>query len=160
MRFNKISGEQYITDCVGDYIAYDEIKLPQRATKHSAGYDIYSVADFTLYPGESVKLPTGINIELDTDKFLAIVPRSGLGFKFRTQLDNTIGVIDADYIESSNEGHIWVKITNDSKSSKILEIKQGDAICQGIILPYFKVEDDCVETQRDGGFGSTSVDNR
>ena len=121
----------------------------------SAGYDIYSVKDFTLQPGQTIKLPTGIRVKLDSDKFLAIVPRSGLGFKYRTQLDNTIGVIDADYYNSSNEGHIWVKITNDSKNGDVLEIKQGDAICQGIICQYFLTEDDNVTETRDGGFGST-----
>lgn len=156
MMFHKISTTQYWLDKMDDYIPYNEIKLPKRATKCSAGYDFYSVTDFTLQPGESIKLPTGIHVHLDDDKFLAIVPRSGLGFKFRTQLDNTIGIIDADYVHSNNEGHIWIKITNDSKSGDVLEIKQGDAICQGIIMQYFTTEDDNVTTQRNGGFGSTS----
>ena len=155
MRFEKISKEQYLHDNVDMDIFYEHIKLPKRATQMSAGYDIYSVRDFTLQPGQTVKLPTGIRVKLDSDKFLAIVPRSGLGFKYRTQLDNTIGIIDADYYNSSNEGHIWVKITNDSKKGDVLEIKQGDAICQGIICQYFLTEDDNVTETRDGGFGST-----
>lgn len=155
MKFEKIGKVQYLYDNVSDFIFYDKIKLPKRATQMSAGYDIYSVTDFTLNPGQSIKLPTGIRVKLDSDKFLAIVPRSGLGFKYRTQLDNTIGVIDADYYNSSNEGHIWVKITNDSKNGDVLEIKQGDAICQGIICQYFLTEDDDVTETRDGGFGST-----
>jgi dUTP pyrophosphatase len=156
MMFHKITTTQYWLDKMDNYIPYNEIKLPKRATKCSAGYDIYSVTDFTLQPGESIKLPTGIHVHLDDNKFLAIVPRSGLGFKFRTQLDNTIGIIDADYVHSDNEGHIWVKITNDSKNGDVLEIKQGDAICQGIIMQYFTTEDDNVTAQRNGGFGSTS----
>lgn len=156
MMFHKITTTQYWLDKMDDYIPYNEIKIPKRATKCSAGYDFYSVRDFTLKPGESIKLPTGIHVHLDDDKFLAIVPRSGLGFKFRTQLDNTIGIIDADYTQSDNEGHIWVKITNDSKRGDVLEIKQGDAICQGIIMQYFITEDDAVTRNRNGGFGSTS----
>lgn len=155
MQFEKISKVQYLYDNVSDFIFYDKIKLPKRATKMSAGYDIYSVKDFTLQPGQTIKLPTGIRVKLDSDKFLAIVPRSGLGFKYRTQLDNTIGIIDADYYDSSNEGHIWVKITNDNKKGDTLEIKQGDAICQGIICQYFTTDDDDTTEVRDGGFGST-----
>ena len=155
MKFEKIGKVQYLYDNVSDFIFYDKIKLPKRATQMSAGYDIYSVTDFTLNPGQSIKLPTGIRVKLDSDKFLAIIPRSGLGFKYRTQLDNTIGIVDADYYNSSNEGHIWVKITNDSKKGDVLEIKQGDAICQGIICQYFLTEDDDVTETRDGGFGST-----
>lgn len=157
MKFNKISHTQYWLDKMDQYIEHKDIKLPKRATKGSAGYDIYSVTDFTLEPGQTIKLPTGINIHLDEDKFLAIVPRSGLGFKYRTQLDNTIGIIDSDYSSSDNEGHIWLKITNDSKNGHIVKIRQGEAICQGIIMPYFKVEDDDTTETRNGGFGSTTI---
>lgn len=155
MKFEKISYEQAIKDNLS--LVYDKIKLPRRATKYSAGYDIYSPFDFVLYPGKEIKIPTGIHVSLDKDKFLMIVPRSGLGFKFGVRLANTVGVIDSDYINSDNEGHIWVKL-----SYSILDIEQrpikifaGDAICQGIICPFYKTEDDNTEEQRNGGFGST-----
>lgn len=154
MKFNKISQTQYLLDKVSDYCKYSDIKLPKRATKGSAGYDIFSLSDLTICPGETVTVPTGINIHLDDDKFLLVVPRSGLGFKYRTQLWNTVGVIDSDYHQSDNEGHIWVKMVNES--NKILNIKAGEAFCQAIILQYFKVEDDDVDTPRNGGFGSTT----
>lgn len=164
-KFQKISRPQFEKDCdmgdiVGstciDYreISYDDIKLPVRATKYSAGYDFFSPLDFTLAPGNTIKIPTGIRILLDRDKFLAIVPRSGLGFKYRLQLDNTIGIIDADYSDSSNEGHIWAKITNDGH--KTLKIAKGEAFMQGIIMQYFLTEDDAADGVRDGGFGSTT----
>ena len=156
MRFVKISEQEFKDEGMNLHLSYDDIKLPKRATKCSAGYDIYSTKSFKLCPGQTALIPTGIAVELDTDKFLAIVPRSGLGFKYRVQLDNTIGIIDADYIDSDNGGHIFVKITNDSNLGKELVVNVGDAICQGIILPYFKVDDDNVTTERNGGFGSTS----
>ena len=89
-KFEKVSKKQYDFDAWGGkhMAEYDEIKLPHRATKCSAGYDIYSTIGFELPPGESIKFPTGIKVSLDDNKFLMIVPRSSLGFKYRAQLDN------------------------------------------------------------------------
>lgn len=175
MRFEKISKEQYYKDLgmkeyevVDNYNygndyhiqRYEDIILPRRATKHSAGYDIFSTQDFILHPGHTIKIPTGLRVILDPDKFLLIVPRSGMGFKTSVRLSNTVGIIDADYSDSDNEGHFWVKLTypilNGIPTQKPLEIHKGDAICQGIICPFYKVEEDDVETHRNGGFGSTS----
>ena len=152
-KFNKISQTQFLIDGLDKYCKYDEIMLPKRATKGSAGYDIYSVADFELQPNEVIKLPTGIQVHLDDDKFLAIVPRSGLGFRYSTRLANTVGIIDSDYHCSDNEGHIWIKLINGAE--KKLTVRKGDAICQGIVLPFFKMDDDVSEGIRNGGFGST-----
>lgn len=151
MNFEKISEKQYIEDGVNNYIAYEDIKLPKRATVGSAGYDIYSVTDFHIEPGEFVKVPTGIRVSLDSDKFLMIVPRSGLGFKYGTYLSNTAGIIDRDYYFSDNEGHIWVKMGTE----KPVDIHKGDAICQGIICNFYKTSDDDTTELRNGGFGST-----
>jgi dUTP pyrophosphatase len=157
MRFEKISKGQFYTDNVGLYLDYEDIKLPKRATTKSAGYDIFAVTDIVLNPGETIKLPTGIRVLLDDDKFLAVFPRSGLGFKYRVQLDNTVGIIDSDYYDSDNEGHIWIKLTNDSKNpANVMVVEKGTAICQGIILQYFKTEDDDTTEIRNGGFGSTT----
>lgn len=158
-RFEKISKEQYIID--NEYgksmMKYEELKLPRRATKYSAGYDIFSPISFELPAGTSIKFPTGIKVQLDDNKFLMIVPRSGLGFKYRVQLDNTLGIIDADYYNNAkNEGHIWIKITNDSRNGNVLTINKGDAIAQGIILEYIKTDDDDADGIRNGGLGSTS----
>lgn len=158
MKFEKIGFNQFCSDvsCTIEEARkrYDEIILPCRATRLSAGYDIFATEDIRLMPGDTIKTPTGIRVLLDDDKFLMIVPRSGLGFKYRLQLDNTVGIIDADYSGSANEGHFWIKMTNDGR--KPLEIKKGQAMAQGIILQYFKTEDDCVEEIRNGGFGSTT----
>ena len=157
-KFSKISKKQYEIDGMYNFIRYDEIKLPKRATLSSAGYDIYSVKDFILYPGEEILLPTGINITLDEDKFLMMVPRSGLGFKYGVRLKNTTGVIDADYINSENEGHFWIKLDYPILKGKQepMIIKRGDAICQGIICQYFKTIDDITTDVRNGDFGSTN----
>lgn len=136
---------------------YHSLKLPSRATKKSAGYDFYAPYDFTLAPGDTIKLATGIKVHLEDDKFLFCAPRSGHGFKARIQLDNTVGIIDADYIESDNEGHIHVKLTNDSRTGKHIKVNRGDGMMQAIILRYFITEDDCSDSQRNGGFGSTDI---
>jgi len=157
MKFEKIGYLQFKADKLDALIDYESIKLPKRATKYSAGYDIYSISDFTLHPGETIKLPTGLKMEIDEDKFLLIAPRSGQGFSYKVQLYNTVGVIDSDYYNNkNNDGHIWVKLYNDSPEGKVLEVHKGDAICQGIILPYYKVEGDISHEEREGGFGSTS----
>ncbi|MGN0767882.1 MAG: dUTP diphosphatase [Christensenellales bacterium] len=134
---------------------YDGISLPRRATKGSAGYDFYAPCDVTLAAGESVKIPTGIRVKIADGWVLALFPRSGLGFKFRLQLDNTVGIIDADYYESDNQGHIFCKITNDSRENKTMSVKKGNGFCQGIFLPFGITTDDETTAERNGGFGST-----
>lgn len=161
MKFEKISTTQYFKDIVGNFpFSYEEIQLPKRGTAQSAGYDFFSPVDITLLPGESIKLPTGIKFKCDPDKFLAAYPRSGHGFKYGIMLANTVGIIDADYYNNpGNEGHIWVKLTYPHQASININpfvIKKGEAMFQGIIQPYFTVEDDDTTEERVGGFGSTS----
>ena len=159
MRFEKVSYNQYAsaTDKNMDlFNEYNEIKLPKRATTGSAGYDFFAPFDFTLEVGQTIKIPTGIRVLLDSDKFLAIYPRSGLGFKYRVQLDNTVGIVDSDYSDSDNEGHIFIKITNDNRGGKTVIVKSGEAFAQGIIQKYFVTEDDDADGIRNGGFGSTT----
>lgn len=133
---------------------YDNIKIPKRATSGSAGYDFFAPFDFSLVPGATIKIPTGIRCILKEGFVLKEYPRSGLGFKYRVRLDNTVGIIDSDYYKSDNEGHIFIKITNEGQ--QILKVKQGEAFCQGIIVEHFYAEEDEVTEQRNGGFGSTS----
>lgn len=160
-RFYKVSQTEFyngVRDNIIDYenCNYDDIIIPKRSTVYSAGYDFFSPVSFTLKPGETITIPTGVKVQLNNDKFLAIVPRSGLGFKFRCQLDNTMGVIDSDYFDNkNNEGHIFVRITNDSKNGKIMTVEKGKAFCQGIILKYYTVDDDNANGVREGGMGST-----
>ena len=115
---------------------WEEIALPSRATTGSAGYDFKAPFTFEMRPGETMKIPTGIRVKIDEGWWLGCLPRSGLGFKFRMQFDNTMGVIDSDYYFSDNEGHIFAKITNDSKSQKIVHVEAGNGFMQAIFIPY------------------------
>lgn len=136
---------------------YETIELPERATSGSAGYDFKSTHTFWLDPGYTVTIPTGIRVKMEPGWFLMCAPRSGLGFKYRLQLDNTVGIIDSDYYNSDNEGHIMLKITNDSKEGKELHVERGQGFAQGIFLPYGVTVSDHAEAVRNGGFGSTGV---
>ena len=70
--------------------------------------------------------------------------RSSLGFKFRLQLNNTVGIIDSDYFYSDNEGHMFIKVTNDSREGKTVELGQGVGFAQGIFIPYgITADDEC-----------------
>ena len=133
-----------------------EIKIPKRSTKESAGYDIFAPIDLCFKPNEEIKVPTGLRVYMQKGEFLAIMPRSGLGFEYYTRLANTLGIIDSDYKQSDNEGHIWVKIRNEG--NKELFINQGDAFCQAIFMPFLLVDSDNFEEgeERNGGFGSTT----
>lgn len=120
-KFEKVSFEQFEKDWMKNFpetadvrAVYDGIKLPKRATVGSAGYDFYAPADICFKKGESTLVPTGIRCKIEEGWVLSIYPRSGLGFKHRCQLDNTVGIIDSDYYNSSNEGHIMIKISCDA----------------------------------------------
>lgn len=167
--FEKVSYEQFEKDYLDTYgLAGDDtskrlrqeiesmyygLELPTRATKFSAGYDVHTPFSFTLKPGEVIKIPTGIKCHMNTDYVLVLCPRSGLGFKYQAALSNTLGIIDADFISSDNEGHIFIKLVN--RGDKEFSVTSNAAIAQGIFLEYGITEDDHVEATRNGGFGST-----
>ena len=164
-KFHKVSREQFVKDWMDTFAGtteqeaekiYEQIPLPERATAGSAGYDFYAPADIRLNPGETVKIPTGIRVEMEQNWVLKCYPRSGLGFKYRLQLNNTVGIIDSDYFYSDNEGHMFAKITNDSNEGKVLEVAQGNGFMQGIFVEYGITVDDDVTEVRNGGFGSTT----
>lgn len=164
-KFEKVSWEQFLEDWRDTFgneqeqakiqKIYDRIRLPRRATAGSAGYDFFLTLPIVLRPGESIKVPTGIRARMDVNWVLQIYPRSGLGFKYRLQMNNTVGIIDSDYFYSDNEGHIFIKILNDSREEKTLELAEGMAFAQGIFMEYGITEDDDVTESRNGGFGST-----
>lgn len=164
-RFHKVSEERFAADWKETFpgaskeearAVYDSIRLPRRATAGSAGYDFFSPADFTLKPGETIKIPTGIRVEMNQEWVLKCYPRSGLGFKYRLQLNNTVGIIDSDYFYSDNEGHIFVKLTNDTNEGKTVTIPADTGFMQGIFVEYGITLDDDVTDVRNGGLGSTT----
>lgn len=157
-KFERVSLSQFKDGCDRPDCesVYEALKLPRRATVGSAGYDFFAPFDITLAPGETAKIPTGIRVRIAEGWVLSLYPRSGLGFKYRLQLDNTVGIIDSDYYNSDNEGHIFAKITNNSNDGKTLTIGAGTAFMQGIFTEYGITEDDDADGVRNGGFGSTS----
>lgn len=162
-KFEKVSFEQFEKDWNKAFPGtnasdvYESIKLPQRATVGSAGYDFYAPCDLTIKKSESLLIPTGIRAKIDDGWVLNIFPRSGLGFKHRVQLDNTVGIIDADYYNSSNEGHIMIKLSCDAHDDgHVVNVGAGDGFAQGIFMQFGIVVDDNADSVRDGGFGSTT----
>ena len=150
-KFYKVSENEFLKN--GTIEEYGTVKMPVRATSGSAGYDFFANFDFTLKPNETVKIATGLRVKIKDGWFLSVYPRSSLGFKYRLRLDNTVGIIDSDYYNADNEGHIFIKITNCGNDT--LSVKKGQAYAQGVFLQYGITEDDCVTTERTGGFGST-----
>lgn len=159
-KFSKVSFEQYLRDFdislegVDVNKTYDEIILPKRSTKGSAGYDFFAPFDFIIHPNETFKVPTGIKCQIDSRWFLGIFIRSSLGFKYQINIVNQTGIIDEDYFNNeNNEGHIMIKLVN--RGSGIVAIKKGCGIAQGIFLPYGLTVDDYSKNERTGGIGST-----
>ncbi|MBE5865031.1 MAG: deoxyuridine 5'-triphosphate nucleotidohydrolase [Lachnospiraceae bacterium] len=165
-QFFKVSEENFVNAMKEDFPQYTEedirdmyesLSLPKRATKGSAGYDFYAPFAFSLPPGATIKIPTGIRAKMDENWVLKLYPRSGLGFKFRLQMNNTVGIIDSDYFNSDNEGHIFLKLTNDSNEGRTVDVNAGTGVVQGIFLEYGITVDDEADGVRNGGFGSTTT---
>lgn len=132
----------------------DNIELPVRATKGSAGYDICIPMDFTLEPGESRVFDTGLAAYMMDDEVLSIYVRSSVGIKSNVTMANTVSIIDSDYIHSDNGGHIKIALRNngDKVFSSIKEIP----VCQGIFTKYLLCDDDDCTALRNGGIGSST----
>ena len=150
-KFEKVSLNEFVK--AEKQENYDNIILPRRATSGSAGYDFFALSDFTLAPNETIKIATGVRAYIEEGWVLKIYPRSGLGFKYRLRLDNTVGIIDSDYYFAENEGHIFIKLTN--CGDKTLTVEKGNAFAQGVFLEYGITADDDATAERTGGFGST-----
>lgn len=165
-KFHKISYSQFEKDWKDTFSQsdaqqiqqiYNDLNLPKRATSGSAGYDFFTPIAITLQPSETIKIPTGIRAEMMEGWVLQLYPRSSLGFKYRLQFNNTVGIIDSDYFYSDNEGHIFAKLTNDSNEGKVVSLEANVGFIQGIFLPFGICEDDDTQEKRNGGFGSTNA---
>ena len=161
-QFEKVSYDQFRKDMIKNtdidtkFIPYhyDEVKLPKRGSKGSAGYDFVIPYAVIIQPGESKIIPTGIRCKIDDSWVLSLYPRSGLGFKTHVRLANSVGIIDRDYYYTDNEGHIMVKLV---AADKPIELNCGDRFCQGVFTEYGITVDDECEAERTGGFGSTGA---
>lgn len=119
--FYKISFNQFVEDWCKIYNdnepnldiirdIYDDIIIPRRSTHSSAGYDFFIPFNILIPVGKCITIPTGIRACFPDNMVLLIYPRSGLGFRHGVKLTNTVGVIDSDYYNAKNEGHIMIKI--------------------------------------------------
>jgi len=118
---------------------HPDAKIPTFGTDYSAGFDIYSVEDKMISPGETYPVSTGIVIEIPVGKVLHIWDRSGMGMRGLTIFG---GVIDSDY-----RGEIKAILNNSSTESK--EIKKGERVCQGVIIDYHQPEFEEIEELSD-----------
>lgn len=162
-KFSKVPIEQYVKDRIANFIDVAEceareeffnIKLPTRGTRNAAGYDFYAPFDFTVSPDYPITIPTGINALFNDKSYaLIIMPRSGSGFKYGLRLMNTVGLIDADYSEANNYGHIMIKLISNTP----VTFHKGERFAQGVFLPYGIVMDENLDdlADRTGGIGST-----
>ena len=159
------------------------INLPKRSTKYSAGYDIEAAEDVVIPShyrfienftkdynltteqiksivkelGIRVMVPTGLKVQMPENMYLKLYMRSGIGSNCLLALANGTGIIDTDYYNNkSNEGHMFIPLINLSPID--IKIKKGEKIAQGIFGMYFITDDDEANGEREGGFGSTSID--
>lgn len=123
--------------------------MPVRATKYSAGYDFIAPSDYVVPAHGTCLIETEVSVKLDTDKVLLLFVRSSYGFKYGVTLANGTGVIDSDFYPNTMK----CKLKNDS--DKDLIIHKGDHYMQGIIVQYFKTENDDTTIERKSGIGST-----
>lgn len=161
---------------------YSDVKLPESATKDSAGYDFFALEDVIIpslvrgYLGqelngvniESVEdilpnleyvkptlVPTGVKAYMQEGEVLKLYNRSSAPIKKQLILPNSVGIIDGDYYNNEgNEGHIFFQFINIGPNDVI--IKAGEAIGQGIFIPYLVADSGNGDDVRVGGFGSTS----
>ena len=172
-------------------IMLNEIPMPRRSTKGAAGYDFFAPFEFVLKPGTAIVIPTGIRVKFvnpentDNDSLdnvsewaLLMMPKSGIGTKTSIHLSNTLGLIDCDYYQSDNEGHIFVKLEMPVSNSnltgatlagatkfgtsldvlrKSYKFEEHCKFVQGVFVQYgITVDDDqYIKDDRNGGFGST-----
>jgi dUTP pyrophosphatase len=130
------------------------VPMPSYQTAGAAGFDLAANADLTVSPGAIVLVPTGLVMEVPDGHFLAIIARSSTPLKRGLVVPNGVGVVDSDYRGPTDE----IKIQIMNLTSEPVEIKIGDRLAQGIVMPFVRVEledgDGATEPSR-GGFGST-----
>ena len=163
-QFEKVSYEQFKEDMIDTFDNfyseedirkfYDEIELPVRATKFSAGHDIKIPFKKSIQSDCTFKIPTGIRCKMEEGYVMLVFPRSSLGIKKGLFITNTIPVIDADYYNAKNEGHIFICVKN--TGNELLVLNQNDAITQAVFVPYGVADDGEILTERTGGIGSTT----
>lgn len=153
--FEKISFEQFRKDISDDLELYESYSVPKRSTKESAGYDFEAIFDFTLKPGEALRIPLGIKIHMNSGEMMLLLVRSSQGYKYNVRMCNQIGLFEPDYCDNpTNEGHAWIRLQNHGEKDYV--VHKGDKICQAVFTKFLTVDDeDVTENERVGGLGST-----
>ena len=123
--------------------------IPERATKHSAGYDISASETVTIQPDEIKMVSTGLAVQLGVDEVLKLYDRSSNPVKRGIALINSVGIIDSDYYPQEFKG-LFMNI-----SKEPVTISKGQRIMQGVFVKYLTTDDDNANGKRKGGFGST-----
>jgi len=141
-------------EIIKEYLNKD-VKIPERATNKSAGYDLASAEDVLIKPKEIVLIKTGLKVSIPADEVLLVFPRSSLAMKRGLMMSNGVGVVDADYYNNpNNEGHLMIPLYN--FTDKEVLVKKGERVSQGIFVKYgVAVDDEANGTKRTGGFGSS-----
>ena len=152
--FEKITFERFKEEINTNLDIYNSYKLPERATKYSAGYDFYAIEDIVIKPNEIIKIPTGYKAYFGEDEVLFLIIRSSISLKHNIKLYNQVGVIDSDYYNNeTNEGHIYVQLITEGKEA--YTIKKDSAYLQAVFCKYLTAINDRAKEKRRGGFGST-----
>ena len=132
----------------------DNVILPERKTKKSAGYDFSTPLKIRIPAKSKLMVWTNIKAFMQDDEVLLIFIRNSIGIKKGLGLANGTGIIDADYFNNSdNEGNIGISLVNDTNEDVVLE--KGERFAQGIFLNYLMSDNGNSHHDRDGGFGST-----
>lgn len=130
------------------------VRLPERSTKYSAGYDFFCPYPVAIAPGQTIKIKTWVKARFPRGEFLMICDRSSFGIKKHLTIPNGVGIIDSDYYgNENNDGNIIAALYNFGKEP--VQINTGDKICQGIFIPFKVTDDDIATGERTGGVGST-----
>lgn len=139
-------------------IKFEKVKkdalIPKRQSKASAGYDFYINDSFSIDPGESKMISTGIKAKMPENVVLKIYIRSSIGIKKNVVLANSVAIIDSDYYNNpTNDGEIFLTFFN--RGSERREFKKHERLAQGIFVQYLTVDKDHNDIVRLGGVGST-----
>ena len=129
-----------------------DIEIPRYMTPGAVGFDLAAAHDAYIWPGDTIRIGTGLKFELPGHLEMQIRPRSGIS---KLGVQAFLGTIDSDY-----RGEVCVLLYNGGPER--FQVRKGDRIAQGVISPvarpHFEFSDSLSETERgEGGFGSTGV---
>lgn len=152
----KIRGFEVVSNEFREYPKYN-IKLPQRGTKYSAGYDFFCPINIGITPGKTIKIKTDIKAYMLNDEYLDINIRSSIAINKHLRIKNIVGIIDSDYYSNKkNDGNIIIPLKNES--DVIVFLTEGERIAQGIFKKYLLADNDMqLSKERIGGIGSTDT---